>query len=459
MREALSALTTRGRAFLAAGTATALCAVLLGYDALLRVGILAAAIPLLTAAVVSKARYRLRADRAVSPGRVAVGETATVTLRLANEGRMPTGLLLLEDRVPYALGTRPRFVVDQMGRWSREVSYPVRSDARGHFEVGPLSIRVSDPFGMIELVRTFSATTRLVVTPTVHRLGALAATNEWTGAGDRRPRAFTVGSAEDVTVREYRRGDDLRRVHWRSTARTGELMVRREEQPWQSRATVLIDGRLRAHEGKGPGSSLEWAVSAAASISVHLARAGFSVRLITEHPDVEAATWHEHTLSPQAQNGPVLDQLAALQPSRQVRLLDAAQAVSRQPGLLVAVLGRPHTGDVPDLSRALPRGARGLAVLLDVDDWRAAPTRTTPTTAAAPVLDAPEAGAPGATPRAVARDAAQLRAGGWTVSVASAGEPVPLVWQRLGAQLHGRGRPGWAGAAAVSDRDAVGGAR
>jgi len=455
MREALSALTTRGRAFLAAGTATALCAVLLGYDALLRVGVLAAAVPLLTAVVVSKARYRLRADRSVSPGRVAVGETATVTLRLANEGRMPMGLLLLEDCVPYALGTRPRFVVDHMGKhWSREVSYPVRSDARGHFEAGPLSIRVSDPFGMIELVRTFSATTRLVVTPAVHHLPALSATTEWTGTGDRRPRAFTVGSAEDVTVREYRRGDDLRRVQWHSTARTGELMVRREEQPWQSRATVLLDGRLVAHEGSGPGASLEWAVSAAASVSVHLARAGFSVRLITDHPGVDAATWHDHTLSPQAQNGPVLDQLAALRLSRQARLVDAAQAVSRQPGLLVAVLGRLHRGDVQDLSRALPPGARGLALLLDVDTWRSGHPRST-SASEVPVLVASDALSHGA----LVRDGAQLRAGGWTVATATAGEPVPLVWQRLGVQLHGRGRPGWAGPAAeVPEPGTVGGA-
>ncbi len=52
-------------------------------------------------------------------------------------------------------------------------------------------------------------------------------------------------------MREYRLGDDLRRVHWASTARTGDLMVRREEQPWQSRATVLLDTRRMAHAGIG----------------------------------------------------------------------------------------------------------------------------------------------------------------------------------------------------------------
>ena len=60
----------------------------------------------------------------------------------------------------------------------------------------------------------------------------------------------------------YRDGDELRRVHWRSTARHGELMVRREEQRWRNRAVLLLDTRARAHSGTGAGSSFEFAVSA-----------------------------------------------------------------------------------------------------------------------------------------------------------------------------------------------------
>lgn len=428
MRESLGALTTRGRAFLAAGVTTAVCAVLLGYDALLRVGVLAAAIPLLTAALVGRARYRLRADRSVVPGRIAVGETATVALQLANQGRLPMGLMLLEDRVPYALGTRPRFLVDHAGRrWVREVTYPVRSDTRGHYEVGPLSVRVSDPFGMIELVRTFSATTRLVVTPAVHPLPAIGMSGEWSGTGDRRPRAFATGSAEDVTVREYRLGDDLRRVHWGSTARTGELMVRREEQPWQSRATILLDTRQTAHEGAGPGSSLEWAVTAAASIAVHLARTGVAVRLLTDHPDVEAATWHDHTLSPQAQAAPVLDQLAVLTPSTRQRLAEATHAVTRQPGLLIAVLGRLDPRDIPDVSRALPPGNRGIAVLLDAQAWHVGQPagRSARDAAATPPPVDPQ----------LMRHAGMLATAGWVTVTAGPRDPVSAVWQRLGARL------------------------
>ncbi len=82
--------------------------------------------------------------------------------------------------------------------------------------------------------------------------------------------------------RGYRYGDDLRRVHWRSTARYGELMVRREEQPQRARCTVLLDTRAIAYEGVGPDSAFEWSVSGAASVLVHMLEQGFSVRLLTD---------------------------------------------------------------------------------------------------------------------------------------------------------------------------------
>ena len=200
---------------------------------------------------------------------------------------------MLEDHVPYVLGTRPRFVLDGIGHgWRRHATYQVRSDVRGRYEIGPMSVRVSDPFGLVELGRSFRSTASLTVTPRTVPLPPIPLGGAWTGSGDNRPRAFAIGSAEDVTVREYRRGDDLRRVHWRSSARVGELMVRREEQPWQSRATLFVDNRLSAHQGQGIASSLESAVSAAASIAVHLGQRGFTVRLVTSSGDDLSTTWH-----------------------------------------------------------------------------------------------------------------------------------------------------------------------
>ena len=283
MREALSGLTVRGRAFLAAGVTAVVCAILLGQPALTRVGVLVVVLPLITAFVIGRARYRLALVRTVTPQLVSAGQPARVTLTLTNEGRTPSGVLLLEDHVPYVLGTRPRFVVDGVGHgWRRQVSYQVRSDVRGRFEIGPMTVRVSDAFGLVELGRAFRTTVPLIVTPRIVPLPAIPLGGGWTGSGDNRPRAFAFGSAEDVTVREYRQGDDLRRVHWPSSARTGDLMVRREEQPWQSRATLLVDNRLLVHRGQGIASSLEAAVSAAASIAVHKVRKSNSARVATK---------------------------------------------------------------------------------------------------------------------------------------------------------------------------------
>ena len=126
MRAALSTLTTRGRAFLSAGITASVCAIVLGQKDLLRVGLapdraagahrLARPPGALPAVVLA---------RRSQPARLEVGQTATVTLNLENPGRIPTGLMLLEDQVPYVLGSRPRFVVDQLRpRWHRVDGLP-----------------------------------------------------------------------------------------------------------------------------------------------------------------------------------------------------------------------------------------------------------------------------------------------------------------------------------------------
>ncbi len=367
MREALAGLTIRGRAFVAAGVTAIVCAVVLGQPALNRVGILVLSLPLLTAFVLGRSRYRLALSRTVTPHLVVAGTPAQVDLTLTNEGRTPSGVLLLEDQVPYALGPRPRFVLDGIGHgWKRHASYQVRSEVRGHFEIGPMSVRVSDAFGLVEIGRAFRATTSLTVTPRTVPLAPIHLGGGWSGSGDNRPRSFATGSAEDVTVRDYRQGDDLRRVHWRSSARTGELMVRREEQPWQARATVLLDNRSGSHRGQGIASSLEAAVSGAASIAVHLHQRGFAVRLVTAGgEDAQTLPARDSNLG----TGPLLEALATLQLT-QAACLDPGW-LREQPagGLVIAVLGRVDPTDLPLLRQIRHHTASTLAVALDVSSW------------------------------------------------------------------------------------------
>ncbi len=146
MAAGFSALTTRGRAFVAAGVASGVCALIVGQKDLLRVSLLLLVLPLLTVLVAQRARYLLTCSRTVNPTRVQAGQPAEVDLRLENPGRTPTGLMLLEDTIPYVLGSRPRFVIDQLRpRWHREITYTVRSDVRGRYILGPLTVRLTRP--------------------------------------------------------------------------------------------------------------------------------------------------------------------------------------------------------------------------------------------------------------------------------------------------------------------------
>ncbi|WP_405084617.1 DUF58 domain-containing protein [Microbispora sp. NBC_01389] len=360
----LKALTPRGRSFLASGVAALVCALVLGEQDLLRVAVLIIAMPLIASLVVTRTRYRLSCTRRLGPARVQAGEESTVTLRLENVTRLPTGLLLVEDTLQYALGTRPRFVLDRMEpRGVREIDYKVGSDLRGRFPIGPLSVRIADPFGLVELARSFTITDTLVVTPEVVPLPPVRLSGDYTGGGDSRTRSVAAAGDDDVAPREYRQGDDLRRVHWRSTARRGELMVRREEQEWQSRGALLLDTRRYAHRGEGPRSSFEVAVSAAASIGVHLSAEGLALRLVTD----QGARQTVDT----GQSWSLLDTLAVVRQSSS-RSLEHGIGVLRQgggEGLIIAVLGAVDPEEALALARLRHPGVTAVAVLLDLGSW------------------------------------------------------------------------------------------
>ncbi|QER88511.1 DUF58 domain-containing protein [Streptomyces tendae] len=425
VRTALAGLTTRGRSFLAAGVAAAICAYVLGQSDLLRVGLLLAGLPLVCAAVLYRTRYRVAGSRRLSPGRVPAGSEARVHLRMDNVSRMPTGLLMLQDRVPYVLGPRPRFVLDRVeagGR--REVSYRVRSDLRGRYPLGPLQLRLSDPFGMCELNRSFSTFDTLTVIPRVEPLPPVRLSGEAKGYGDGRQRSLALAGEDDVIPRGYRYGDDLRRVHWRSTARYGELMVRREEQPQRARCTVLLDTRAIAYEGVGPDSAFEWSVSGAASVLVHMLERGFSVRLLTDTGSVVPGEGSDgfsgiHQESADAA-GLMMDTLAVVDHSDEEDLSRAYDVLrSGGEGLLVAFLGDLDEEQAAVLARMRQRSGGAVAFLLNSEDWLREPS------------DVPGASDPGE------ERLRMLRESGWTAVAVPRGVSVEHVWRQADRERSG----------------------
>jgi uncharacterized protein (DUF58 family) len=419
VRSRLAAFTTRGTSFLAAGLAAAITGLFLSERDLVSVGVLLVVLPLFSALAAGRARYRLSCIRSISPPRVAVGETAQARVRLENVSRLPTGLLLAEDAVPYALGAAPRYVLNGIERGgSRELSYPLRSDLRGRFTVGPLEIRIADAFGLVELGRSFSSSSTLVVTPKVVPLPRAVVTGSWRGEGDGRAQAMAAAGEDDVVPRAYRDGDELRRVHWRSTARYGELMVRREEQQWRNRVLLLLDTRRSAHAGTGASSSFEFAVSAAASIGVHLAREGLGGELITDAGTLSAPGSFEDVL---------LNTLAVIKPSRGHDLGPGIAAMRNTSGIMVAVTGRLS----PETARRLAASRRdtgpAIALLLAVSTWSGQEQDGRP--------QGDPADGRGPAGRGLAeteQTAAILRAGGWRVACLGASTQLPVAWQQLG---------------------------
>ncbi|GHB37025.1 membrane protein [Streptomyces cirratus] len=426
LRASLSGLTTRGRSFLAAGAAAAVCAYVLGQSELLRVGLLLALLPLVCVLALHRNRYRVSGSRLLTPARVPAGGEARVQLRMDNVSRMPTGLLMLQDRVPYVLGPRPRFVLDRVepgGR--REVSYRVRSDLRGRYPLGPLQLRLTDPFGMVELTRSFSTYDTLTVIPRTEALPPVRLSGESSGYGDGSRRSLALAGDDDVIPRTYRRGDDLRRVHWRSTARYGELMVRREEQPQRSKATVVLDTRRDAYEGAGPDSAFEWAVSAAASALLHLLEHGFAVRLLTDTGDSvpgEAGGGFSSGAQESAEAaGLMMDTLAVVGHSDGPDLGGAYEALrgggggfagAGSDGLLIAFFGDLDDVQTELAARMRQRSGGAVAFVLDSAAWTGLPSR-------------------------VEEPLRRLRDAGWTALAAPPGAAFAELWRRAGATALG----------------------
>jgi uncharacterized protein (DUF58 family) len=397
---------------LAGGLATAACAVLLDERDLLRIGVFVAALPVLALLVCGRTKRSVTATRTVNPRRLSVGGSTRVELAL-HGGRL-LSTLRLSDTVPDAAGPQPeappRFTVHSLGRTQGVpgrtglIVYPLRPVLRGTHRIGPLSASTTDPLGLAQFENELAPPSTLRVVPRVVGLRGLPPA---LGSGDGTPGAALAHQgqgAADVLVRPYRHGDELRRVHWRSTARHDELMVRLEERPWRGGITVLLDRRDTAHAGHGPLSSLEFAISMAASIYAHLVAQGEPVSMVAEDGiDLMAPGAVPNTEA-------MLDVLAGLRPSARTDL----SGPEFTPGSdVLAVLGEIGPGQLEALQVRRPAGG-GYAVLLDTASWDPARRRAQPDT-----------------PSAAEVNAAVLRRTGWHVAVATAQTSADRAWDHL----------------------------
>jgi uncharacterized protein (DUF58 family) len=205
------------------------------------------------------------------------GEASGVTLTVANASRFFGASLVARDLITPG-GSVPVPLVRLRPGKLTAVRYPVPTRRRGVILAGPLEISRRDPLALVSVVRRYGEAARIWVHPRVHVIGAVPVglSRSMDGQVDRVPHGSITFSA----LREYVVGDDLRHVHWRTSARVGQLMVREHMDTSLPRVVIRLDDRAGAHApGPDGESTFEAACEAAASVLVAAYREDIAVEL------------------------------------------------------------------------------------------------------------------------------------------------------------------------------------
>ena len=269
---------TRAGWLVAAGGLTTIAAGrLFGVAELYLLGTCALVLSLVALVLVRQNVPTLEVRRTVHPARVMLGGAARVEVDIANPGRRRTPVLTLHDRVEGTVGAR--LTLAPMPTGGRHTAgYRLPTQRRGLVHVGPMAAEVIDPFGLARRLVPVIGITTLTVLPAIERLERVRGGGgiDDPMAGATRTVLGSAGGDEFASLRPYVVGDDLRRVHWASSARAGDLLIRQDDPPWQGHLTILLDARADHSEATG----FEVAVSAAASLVQTVAEKGDRIRLV-----------------------------------------------------------------------------------------------------------------------------------------------------------------------------------
>lgn len=324
-------MTLVGLVVVAVSTASLVLARLFGLPELFVAGLCGLGAVMLATAYTIVRRPRLAVSRDIAPVRVHAGTPCRVDVRLVNRGRLASPVVQLRDQVTGTAGAD--LWVAPLGPGAETtVAYRLPTQRRGVVEVGPLTITSGDPLGLTRRQSPASPVTRVVVFPRVDPIDPpVRASGDDPEAEALRHDQLSPSGHEFHSLREYVVGDDLRRVHWRASARNDELMIRLDEMPWQGRTTVVLDTRPDASSP----AAFEDLVSAAASICVATDRRGDQLRLVTtDGADTGFAAGRSHLVE-------ILELLAVIGHGTETDLsATLVRLRQRGGGSVVAVLGR-----------------------------------------------------------------------------------------------------------------------
>lgn len=297
---------------------------------------------------------------------ISAGDYLTIELRVDNPTHQPKSLLQVIDRLPTDLGKRPTHAIAAIPPQGHQTwIYTQPTEKRGLYRWQTLHLRTAAPLGLFWCQRDRTAKALAIVYPPVLPLAqcplvdVLGQEQNTPFESDRQARAATEGMTR--TLRPYRWGDPTRMIHWRSSARYGELRVRELEVYTGGQELVIC---LDSGSAWASPNDFEQAVTAATSIYFYATRHNLTVHLWT------AATGRVYG------NQPILEALAAIQPGPPVQaelpptmamlwLTPKASRVSHLPSGSRWMLWSSQLRDASDRPSLLKRGSRGLVIMPD----------------------------------------------------------------------------------------------
>ena len=284
------------------------------------------------AVLVSRATPSISVTRQLRPNLVHEGDQAGVTVQLTNRGKRALRNVVLEDTVSN-LGSA-QFAIGKLRPGdTATATYQILCRPRGIYTVGPASITVQDPLRMATASFATEEGDRLIVYPMIEDLEGFPTVRGLDPTVHTAGPEFSHQGGEDFfTLREYQLGDDLRRVHWRSSAKRDRLMIRQLETPWQTRALVMFDPRSASFES---AAAFERGVRGAASVTRHLMKLGFSADLWAGDAPVLGSEASPYTAA--------MEVLTGVGPMPDLYIRSAAMLMRRRArgGALVLITGVP----------------------------------------------------------------------------------------------------------------------
>ncbi|MGH8959837.1 MAG: DUF58 domain-containing protein [Jatrophihabitantaceae bacterium] len=302
---------------------------------------------------------RLSIERAIQPPRVPKGSPAIAVLTFANRGHRTIGVTVANQ--PFG-DTSVRTIIPKMRRGERGMrTYRLPTKQRGIFDVGPVEVTRRDAFELFRTSRKHGAPERIWVYPRVLGFRTLPTgqTRHLEGpSSDTSPQ----GNITFHRLREYVEGDDLRLVHWRSSARTGTLVVKHNVDTSQPYTVLLFDQRPDRYTAEAFEEAVDVAASVLMSGSVN--KAPIELRL-TDGTVIGGPRIRDVT--------PMIDHLTGVEPSAEGSLQAQLIALRRSRGgtSFVVVTGVLDHGDLPYVTALRRRFDQLVVVSVDPDRPRA----------------------------------------------------------------------------------------